>query len=89
VSALTHDFAADVATGKCYRGPILRPIVAAANFAIFKIFRPFSVLFGRFLRPLNGCFLVVKQQQHVCIGHGNQIININVVFATLLLIFFF
>jgi hypothetical protein len=41
VSALTHDFAADVAASKCYRGSILRPIVAAAKFAIFLIFQPF------------------------------------------------
>jgi hypothetical protein len=59
--SLTLYFATGVAAGKCYRGPILRPIVAAGNFAIFEIYRPFSLLFGRFLRPLNGCFLVVKE----------------------------
>jgi hypothetical protein len=31
----------DVAASKCYRGSILRPIVAAAKFAIFLIFQPF------------------------------------------------
>jgi hypothetical protein len=30
-----------VAAGKCYRGSILRPIVAAGKFVIFFIFRPF------------------------------------------------
>jgi hypothetical protein len=59
VSALTHDFAAVMASGKCYRGHILRPIVAAAKFAIFSSFRPFLMLFGRFLQPLYCCFLVV------------------------------
>jgi hypothetical protein len=44
VSALTHDFAAVMAAGKCYRGHILRLIVTATNFAIFSTFWPFFIL---------------------------------------------
>jgi hypothetical protein len=44
-----------MAAGNCYRGHILRPIMAAANFDPFSIFR----LFFKFSGSQYGCFLVV------------------------------
>jgi hypothetical protein len=54
-----HYFVAALTAGKCLRRQILRLIQAAAKYAGFLIFWLFSSLCGCFLRPLNGCFLVV------------------------------
>jgi hypothetical protein len=68
---VTRELATVMAAGNYYRGHILRPIVAAANFDPFSIFRPFFKFSGRFWRPLYGCFLVVIALQTIVLVTSN------------------